>query len=104
MAAAGAAARAARANSSAALMFPAARFDLVRTAIATLAATARRPAGAAPVQAMRLVSEVAQVRAIEEGAGGLRRGVARPARAGWRCCRSATPTGCRGARAGALKS
>jgi alanine racemase len=54
------------ANSSAALLFPEARFDLVRTGIA-IYGNGRWPAGAARTQAMRLVSEVAQVRAIDEG-------------------------------------
>jgi alanine racemase len=54
------------ANSSAALLFPEARFDLVRTGIA-IYGNGRWPAGAARIQAMRLVSEVAQVRAIDEG-------------------------------------
>jgi len=54
------------ANSSAALLFPDARFDLVRTGIA-IYGNGRWPAGAAPIQAMRLVTEVAQVRTIDEG-------------------------------------
>lgn len=54
------------ANSSAALLFPDARFDLVRTGIA-IYGNGRWPAGTAPVQAMRLVTEVAQIRAIDAG-------------------------------------
>ncbi|MEO8700287.1 MAG: alanine racemase [Kofleriaceae bacterium] len=54
------------ANSSGALMFPEARFDLVRTGIA-IYGNGRWPAGAQRTQAMRLVSEVAQLRAIPEG-------------------------------------
>jgi alanine racemase len=54
------------ANSSAALMFPDARFDLVRAGIA-IYGNGRWPVGAAPIQAMRLVTEVAQVRTIDEG-------------------------------------
>lgn len=54
------------ANSSGALMFPDARFDLVRTGIA-IYGNGRWPAGAAHTQAMRLVTEVAQVRSIDEG-------------------------------------
>lgn len=54
------------ANSSAALMFPEARLDLVRTGIAIFG-NGRWPEGAARTQAMRLVTEVAQVRAIAEG-------------------------------------
>jgi len=54
------------ANSSGALMFPEARFDLVRAGIA-LYGNGRWPAGATPVQAMRVVTEVAQLRTIEEG-------------------------------------
>lgn len=54
------------ANSSGALMFPEARFDLVRTGIA-IYGNGRWPAGAEHVQAMRLVTEVAQIRTIPEG-------------------------------------
>jgi alanine racemase len=54
------------ANSSAALMFPEARFDLVRTGIA-IYGNGRWPEGAARTQAMRLITEVVQVRTIEEG-------------------------------------
>lgn len=56
------------ANSSGALLFPEARLDLVRTGIA-IYGHGRWPAGEAPRQpAMRLVTEVAQVREIGEGA------------------------------------
>ena len=56
------------ANSSGALLFPEARLDLVRTGIA-IYGHGRWPAGGAPRQsAMRLVTEVAQVRALPEGA------------------------------------
>jgi alanine racemase len=54
------------ANSSGALLFPASRFDLVRAGIA-LYGNGRWPAGAAHAQAMRLVTEVAQIRTIPEG-------------------------------------
>ncbi len=54
------------ANSSGALLFPAARFDLVRTGIA-LYGNGRWPAGADRQQAMRLVSEVAQLRSVAAG-------------------------------------
>src|SRR6185295_7571006 len=54
------------ANSSGALLFPEARFDLVRTGIA-IYGNGRWPEGAARTQAMRVVSEVAQLRTIEEG-------------------------------------
>jgi alanine racemase len=54
------------ANSSAALLFPDARLDLVRPGIA-IYGNGRWPDGAARTQAMRLVTEVAQVRTIEEG-------------------------------------
>src|SRR6185436_12357524 len=54
------------ANSSGALMFPQARFDLVRPGIA-LYGNGRWPEGAARTQAMRLVTEVAQLRTIDEG-------------------------------------
>lgn len=54
------------ANSSGALLFPEARFDLVRTGIA-IYGNGRWPAGARGVQAMRLVSEVTQLRAISAG-------------------------------------
>jgi alanine racemase len=54
------------ANSSGALVFPEARFDLVRTGIA-IYGNGRWPAGAVRHQAMRLVSEVAQLRTIEAG-------------------------------------
>jgi alanine racemase len=55
------------ANSSGALLFPEARLDLVRTGIA-IYGHGRWPAGGAPLQAMRLVTEVAQLRAIAVGA------------------------------------
>jgi len=55
------------ANSSGALWFPEARLDLVRAGIA-IYGNGRWPHGWAPVQAMRLVTEVAQVRAIATGA------------------------------------
>jgi len=55
------------ANSSGALLFPEARFDLVRTGIA-IYGNGRWPAGAERTQAMRLVTEVAQLRTIPEGA------------------------------------
>jgi alanine racemase len=54
------------ANSSGALLFPEARFDLVRTGIA-IYGNGRWPDGAERTQAMRLVSEVAQLRAITTG-------------------------------------
>jgi alanine racemase len=54
------------ANSSGALMFPEARLELVRPGIA-LYGNGRWPEGAARTQAMRLVTEVAEVRAIDEG-------------------------------------
>ncbi|HEY4241443.1 MAG TPA: alanine racemase [Kofleriaceae bacterium] len=54
------------ANSSAALMFPDARFDLVRAGIA-IYGNGRWPDGSAPHPAMRLVTEVAQLRWIEAG-------------------------------------
>ncbi len=54
------------ANSSGALLFPEARFDLVRTGIA-IYGSGRWPVGAAHTQAMRLVTEVAQLRTIPEG-------------------------------------
>lgn len=54
------------ANSSGALWFPEARFDLVRTGIA-LYGNGRWPEGAPRVQAMRLVTEVAQLRTIPVG-------------------------------------
>ncbi len=54
------------ANSSGALLFPEARFDLVRTGIA-IYGNGRWPTGARGVQAMRLVSEVTQIRAIGPG-------------------------------------
>lgn len=54
------------ANSSGALMFPEARFDIVRTGIA-IYGNGRWPAGATHTQAMRLVTEVAQVRVIPKG-------------------------------------
>jgi alanine racemase len=54
------------ANSSATLFFPAARFDLVRTGIA-LYGNGRWPDGAMRTQAMRLVTEVAQLRTIPTG-------------------------------------
>lgn len=56
------------ANSSGALRFPEARLDLVRTGIA-IYGHGRWPAGGAPRQAaMRLVTEVVQLRTIAEGA------------------------------------
>ncbi|CAN5899625.1 alanine racemase [soil metagenome] len=55
------------ANSSGALLFPEARFDLVRTGIA-IYGNGRWPAGAEHLPAMRLVTEVAQLRVIESGA------------------------------------
>jgi alanine racemase len=55
------------ANSSGALWFPEARFDLVRTGIA-LYGNGRWPAGESPMQAMRLVSEITQLREIAAGA------------------------------------
>ncbi len=55
------------ANSSAALFFPEARFDLVRTGIA-IYGNGRWPAGADPAQAMRLVTEVTQLRDVPTGA------------------------------------
>ncbi len=57
------------ANSSGALLFPEARLDLVRTGIA-IYGHGRWPAGAAhpPQAAMRLVTEVAQLRTIAAGA------------------------------------
>jgi alanine racemase len=57
------------ANSSGALLFPEARLDLVRTGIA-IYGHGRWPAGAAqrPRAAMRLVTEVAQLRTIAAGA------------------------------------
>lgn len=54
------------ANSSGALLFPEARFDLVRTGIA-IYGNGRWPEGAAHTTAMRLVSEVAQLRSIVRG-------------------------------------
>ena len=54
------------ANSSGALLFPEARFDLVRTGIA-IYGNGRWPDGAAHTSAMRLVSEVAQLRSIARG-------------------------------------
>ena len=55
------------ANSSGALLFPEARLDLVRTGIA-IYGHGRWPAGGTPLQAMRLVTEVAQLREIAVGA------------------------------------
>lgn len=56
------------ANSSGALLFPEARLDLVRTGIA-IYGHGRWPAGSAPrASAMRLVTEVAQIRTVAEGA------------------------------------
>jgi len=55
------------ANSSATLWFPAARFDRVRTGIA-IYGNGKWPPGAAYQQAMRLVTEVAQVRSVPTGA------------------------------------
>lgn len=55
------------ANSSGALLFPEARFDLVRTGIA-LYGNGRWPDGATRQQAMRLVTEVTQLRTIAAGA------------------------------------
>jgi len=54
------------ANSSGALLFPEARFDLVRTGIA-IYGNGRWPEGAQPVQAMRLVTEVSQLRSVAAG-------------------------------------
>jgi alanine racemase len=54
------------ANSSGALLFPEARFDLVRTGIA-LYGNGRWPEGATRTQAMRLVTEVAQLREVPVG-------------------------------------
>lgn len=54
------------ANSSGALMFPEARFDRVRTGIA-IYGNGRWPDGAPHAQAMRLVTEVAQLRTIAAG-------------------------------------
>lgn len=54
------------ANSSGALLFPEARFDLVRAGIA-IYGNGRWPEGAPHTSAMRLVSEVAQIRTIEVG-------------------------------------
>jgi alanine racemase len=54
------------ANSSGALLFPEARFDLVRTGIA-IYGNGRWPDGAPHAQAMRLVTEVAQLRSISAG-------------------------------------
>lgn len=54
------------ANSSGALLFPEARFDLVRTGIA-IYGNGRWPDGATHTQAMRLVTEVAQLRTVPEG-------------------------------------
>jgi len=54
------------ANSSGGLLFPEARFDLVRTGIA-LYGNGRWPDGAARLQAMRLVTEVTQLRSITIG-------------------------------------
>lgn len=54
------------ANSSGALMFPEARFDLVRAGIA-IYGNGRWPDGAAHTSAMRLVSEVAQLRTVAPG-------------------------------------
>lgn len=54
------------ANSSGALLFPEARFDLVRTGIA-IYGNGRWPVGAKPRQAMRLVTEIAQLRTIVTG-------------------------------------
>lgn len=54
------------ANSSGALMFREARFDMVRTGIA-IYGNGRWPDGAAHAQAMRLVTEVTQLRTIEAG-------------------------------------
>jgi alanine racemase len=54
------------ANSSGALLFPEARFDQVRTGIA-IYGNGRWPDGVEHVQAMRLVTEVAQLRTIPIG-------------------------------------
>jgi alanine racemase len=54
------------ANSSGALLFPEARFDLVRSGIA-MYGNGRWPDGALRQQAMRLVSEVTQLRTIPSG-------------------------------------
>ncbi len=53
-------------NSSGALMFPDARFDLCRTGIAVYG-NGRWPDGAQRTQAMRLVSEVTQLRVVAAG-------------------------------------
>jgi alanine racemase len=54
------------ANSSGALLFPEARFDLVRAGIA-IYGNGRWPEGARRTQAMRLVTEVAQIRTVPVG-------------------------------------
>lgn len=54
------------ANSSGGLLFPEARFDLVRTGIA-IYGNGRWPDGAPHQQAMRLVSEVTQLRTVNVG-------------------------------------
>ena len=54
------------ANSSGALLFPEARFDLARTGIA-LYGNGRWPDGASRQQAMRLVTEVTQLRTVPVG-------------------------------------
>lgn len=54
------------ANSSGALLFPEARFDLVRAGIA-IYGNGRWPVGTKRQPAMRLVSEVAQLRTVETG-------------------------------------
>lgn len=54
------------ANSSGALWFPEARFELVRTGIA-IYGNGRWPAGTASRQAMRLVTEVTQLRTLASG-------------------------------------
>jgi alanine racemase len=54
------------ANSSGALWFPEARLDLVRTGIA-IYGNGRWPDGAQPTSAMRLVTEVAQLRTVGVG-------------------------------------
>lgn len=55
------------ANSSGALLFPEARFDLVRTGIA-IYGNGRWPDGAERAPAMRLVTEVSQLRTMQTGA------------------------------------
>jgi alanine racemase len=56
------------ANSSAALLFPEARFDLVRTGIAIYGNGHFADAGQAGKMAMRLVTAIAQIRTVAKGA------------------------------------